>query len=123
MSFDVLILCRKKIFQNFSQNKNVRTLSAAAIVVVTKRKHQHTAPAAPLAKTLITIKIRIIIFFVITLIIFITVTIISTRPKPAYGRQGLAGSWGQNTDEVSTFLGALNVSFRACGSQLGFKPT
>ena len=25
-----------------------------------------------------------------------------TRPKPAYGRQGLAGSWGQDTDEVST---------------------
>ena len=30
--------------------------------------------------------------------------IIITRPKPAYGRQGLAGSWGQDTDEVSTFL-------------------
>ena len=27
-----------------------------------------------------------------------------TRPKPAYGRQGLAGSWGKDTDEVSTFL-------------------
>ena len=27
-----------------------------------------------------------------------------TRPKPAYGRQNLAGSWGQDTDEVSTFL-------------------
>ena len=32
-----------------------------------------------------------------------TITIIMvTRPKPAYGRQGLAGSWGQDTDEVST---------------------
>ena len=31
------------------------------------------------------------------------VIIIVTRPKPAYGRQGLAGSWGQDTDEVSTF--------------------
>ena len=30
-------------------------------------------------------------------------TIIVTRPKPAYGRQGLAGSWGQDTYEVSTF--------------------
>ena len=30
--------------------------------------------------------------------------IINTRPKPAYGRHGLAGSWGQDTDEVSTFL-------------------
>ena len=28
----------------------------------------------------------------------------SSSPKPAYGRQGLARSWGQNTDEVSTFL-------------------
>ena len=30
--------------------------------------------------------------------------IIITKPKPPYGRQGLARSWGQNTDEVSTFL-------------------
>ena len=32
------------------------------------------------------------------------IIIIITRPKPAYGRQGLAGLWGQDTDEVSTFL-------------------
>ena len=32
-----------------------------------------------------------------------TIIIIFTRPKPAYGRQGLAGSWGQDTYEVSTF--------------------
>ena len=25
---------------------------------------------------------------------------VKTRPKPAYGRQGLAESWGQDTDEV-----------------------
>ena len=37
--------------------------------------------------------------------------IIITRPKPAYGRQGLAGSWGQNTDEVSTFLVFLTSHF------------
>ena len=43
-----------------------------------------------------------------------------TRPKPAYGRQGLAGSWRQHTHEVSTFLGVFNVSLRACGAQLGF---
>merc|ERR1711963_1180366 len=36
------------------------------------------------------------------------VTIIITRPKPAYGRQGLAGSWGQDTDQAGTFLGVLN---------------
>ena len=35
--------------------------------------------------------------------IVIIIVIIITRPKPAYGRQGLAGSWGQDTDEVSTF--------------------
>ena len=49
--------------------------------------------------------------------------IIITRPKPAYGRQGLAGSWGQDTDKVSTFWGVLNVSLCACSAQLGFKPT
>ena len=32
------------------------------------------------------------------------IIIIITRPKPAYGRQGLAGSWGQDTDELSTVL-------------------
>ena len=32
------------------------------------------------------------------------IIIIITRPMPAYGRQGLGGSWGQDTDEVSTFL-------------------
>ena len=40
----------------------------------------------------------------------ITVIII-TRPKPAYGRQGLAGSWGQDTDEVSNFLVFLTSHF------------
>ena len=34
-----------------------------------------------------------------------------TRPKPAYGRHGLAGSWGQDTDEVSTFLVFLTSHF------------
>merc|ERR1712074_30342 len=29
----------------------------------------------------------------------------------AYGRQGLAGSWGQDTDEVSTFLVFLTSHF------------
>jgi len=39
------------------------------------------------------------------------INIIITRPKPAYGRQGLAGSWGQDTDEVSTFLVFLTSHF------------
>ena len=37
--------------------------------------------------------------------------IITTRPKPANGRHGLAGSWGQDTDEVSTFLVFLTSHF------------
>ena len=49
--------------------------------------------------------------------------IIITRPKPAYGQQGLAGSWGQNTDQAGTFWGVLNVSLCVSGAQLGYKPT
>ena len=41
----------------------------------------------------------------------ININMMITRPKPAYGRQGLAGSWGQNTDEVSTFLVFLTSHF------------
>ena len=40
----------------------------------------------------------------LVIIIIIFIIIIITRPKPAYSRQGLAGSWGQDTDEVRTFL-------------------
>ena len=43
--------------------------------------------------------------------ILLLLPIIITRPKPAYGRQGLAGSWGQDTDEVSTFLVFLTSHF------------
>ena len=57
--------------------------------------------------------------FIITVVIIIIIIrwtllisiIIITRPKPAYGRQGLAGSWGQDTDEVSTFLVFLTSHF------------
>ena len=45
---------------------------------------------------------------IIMIMIFIIIIIIITRPKPAYG---LAGSWGQNTDEVSTFLVFLTSHF------------
>ena len=44
-------------------------------------------------------------------IIIIIIIIIITRPKAAYGRPGLAGSWGQDTDEVSTFLVFLMSHF------------
>ena len=54
--------------------------------------------------------------------VFITFIII-TRPKPAYGRQGLAGSWGQDTNQARILWGILNVSLRASGTQLGYKLT
>ena len=37
----------------------------------------------------------------------VIIIIIITRPKPAYGQQGLAGSWGQDTDKVSSFWVSL----------------
>ena len=46
-----------------------------------------------------------------------------TRPKPAYGRQGLAGSWGQDTDEVSTFLVFLTSHFAPAALSSDLKPT
>ena len=52
---------------------------------------------------MITINSTITIPFIIIIII--------TRPKPAYGRQGLAGSWGQDTDKVRTFLVFLTSHF------------
>ena len=55
--------------------------------------------------------------------LILIIIIIITRPKPAYGRQGLAGFWGQDTDQAGSFWGVLNVSLRAYGAQLGFKPT
>ena len=53
----------------------------------------------------------IVIVILIVILIIIIVIIIVTRPKPAYGRQGLAGLWGQDTDEVSTFLVFLASHF------------
>ena len=56
----------------------------------------------------------VIICTIIVIIIYLVIVgliIIITRPKPAYSRQGLAGSWGQDTDEVSTFLVFLTSHF------------
>ena len=36
------------------------------------------------------------------------IIIINNRPKPVYGRQGLAGLWGQVTDQAGTFWSVLN---------------
>ena len=53
---------------------------------------------------------------------YITLFIIITRLKPAYGRQGLPRSLGQDTDQPGKFWGVLNVSLCASSAQLGFKP-
>ena len=52
--------------------------------------------------------------------IIITIIIIITRPKAAYGRQGLAGSWGQDIGEVRTFFVFIVSHFApaALGSDL-----
>ena len=62
---------------------------------------------------------QVIVFIIISILAVIVVIIIVTRPKPAYGRQGLAGWWGQDTDQAGTFWDVLNVSLRAYGAQLG----
>ena len=52
------------------------------------------------------------------------VSFMTTRPKPVYGRQGLAGgSWGQDTDQTGTYWDVLYVSLHASEAQLGYKPT
>ena len=55
----------------------------------------------------------IIVITIIIIIIVIIITIIITRPKPAYSWQGLAGSWGQDTNQARIFWGILNVLLRA----------
>ena len=49
------------------------------------------------------------------------VSFMTTRPKAAYDRQGLAG--GQDTDKMGTYWGVLYVSLRASQAQLGYIPT
>ena len=67
----------------------------------------------------VTIIIIIIIIIRIIRDIIIIIIIIITRPKPAYGRQGLAGLWGQDTDQAGTFWGVVNISLRDFSAQLG----
>ena len=73
------------------------------------------APFILVRTVIITISFTTVI---INIMIFIIAIIITTRPKPAYGRQGLAGLWGQDTDQGGTFWDVLNVSLRASGTQL-----
>ena len=65
------------------------------------------------------VRLFIAIILLLLLLLIIIIIIIITRPKPAYGRQGLAGSWGQDTDKVSNFWVFLTSHF----AQLGIKPT
>ena len=53
---------------------------------------------ATIDNILIIISLNIMIIMIITITIIIVIII--TRPKPAYGRQGQAGSWGQDTDQA-----------------------
>ena len=54
---------------------------------------------------------RSLLMTIKAVVVTIIIIIIINRPKPAYGRQGLAGSWGQDTDEVSAFLVFLTSHF------------
>ena len=71
----------------------------------------------------INVDITSIVIMIIVFVLVGNVNIIVTRPKPAYGRQGLVGLLGQDTDQAGTFWDVLNVSLCASGAQLGFKPT
>ena len=60
----------------------------------------------------------------VTIVVMMIKTLIaSTASSSSLGqsRQGLAGSWGQDTDQASIFWGVSNVSLRASG--FGFKRT
>ena len=72
------------------------------------------APYVGLAKNMVIKEMMVMM-----MIIIIALIIIITRPKPAYGRQGLAGLWGQDTDQAGTFWGVVNISLRAFSAQLG----
>ena len=77
-------------------------------------------------KNVITTTVKTVTINTITIIITTSTNIIAiivTRPKPAYGRQGLAGSWGQDTDQAGTFWGVFNVSLHTSGAQLRYKLT
>ena len=96
----------KKMWNNWTWNAVrwggwVTTVVAVPSFLWRRTRHQHF-PSFPN-------------FIIITTIIII----IATRPKPAFGRQGLAGSWGQDTDKVSNFWVFLTSHF----AQLGIKPT
>ena len=43
----------------------------------------------------------------------------ATRPKPPYGRHGLAGSLDTGYSQAGTFLGVLNVLLHTYSAQLG----
>ena len=77
--------------------------------------HGHDVLLLPL----VIIIMFIVRFVFIVMFMFMFTIIIITRPKPAYGRQGLEGLWGQDTDQAGTFWGVVNISLRAFSAQLG----
>ena len=68
---------------------------------------------------IIVVTVVVIIIIDSITVVIVAVVIIITRPKPAYGRQGLAGLWGQDTDQAGTFWGVVNISLSAFSAQLG----
>ena len=84
-----------------------------------QRPRRTAPPALALIIPLITVITIISIIAIITIIVIIII-IITTRPKPAYGRQGLAESWGQDRNQAGMFSGVLNVSLRASSAQLRY---
>ena len=62
---------------------------------------------------------RSLLMTIKAVVVTIIIIIIINRPKPAYGRQGLAGLWGQDTDQAGTLWGVVNISLCAFSAQLG----
>ena len=69
----------------------------------------------------ITIYIVIVVTIVIIIVITITIAIIITRPKPAYGLQGLAGGIvGPECSSSEYILGCSQCLASASGAQAGY---
>ena len=63
--------------------------------------------------------IMVILVIMVIMVIMVIKVIIITRPRPAFGRQGLGGWLGGYSSNGYT----SHASLRACGAQLGGKST